>query len=42
MNDLLELFANFDFEDELFHNKSPDDQVSQFTELDLTPLEFVF
>ena len=24
MNDLLELFPNFDFEDEPFHNESPD------------------
>ena len=41
MNDLLELFPNFAFEDEPFHDASPDDHASQFTKLDLAPLEFV-
>ena len=38
MNYLLELFPNFNFEDEPFHDTSPD--VSGLSELDLVPLEF--
>ena len=36
MNDLLELFPNFAFEDEPFHDASPD-----VSRQDLAPLEFV-
>ena len=46
MNDLLELFPNFDFEDEPFHDQLCMMhllmyQVSQCTEWNLVPLEFV-
>ena len=48
MNDLLELFPNFNFEDEPFQDASPDVSDEPVTELDLapfvlqcTPLQFV-
>ena len=42
MNDLLELFPNFDFEGEAFHDASPDILGQSMNQLDLVPLQFVF